>query len=390
MRRWSLRLAFALGLWLVLELVAWAGLYALRVTRGLAYDPLVTSRLSAGHRTGLEQWLDDPGTYIAHSPTLGWTIRPGGVRRRLYRANAQGLRGDREYASRPPDGTTRIAAFGDSFTHGDEVANDATWTMALERSVPGIEVLNFGVSAFGLDQAYLRWRDEGRGFHPHVVLIGYLTENIERNVNTFRPFYHRRTGTPLAKPRFTLGPGPGDLVLQPNPAPRIEDYRALLADPAPTLRRFGAHDYHYQHQAHASPWDRSRLVRLAKLARYELLRIPLYDERSEAFAVTTRLFDRFVQDVRAAGATPLVVVFPTRVDLIRQIVGQSRVHQNVLDFLGRRGYDHVDLLDAFADCRTGCNLDAIIGGHFTPAGNRVIGEHLGLALRTRRLLPPTR
>ena len=389
MRRWSLRLAFALGLWLLLELTAFAGLYALRVTRGITYDPLDTSRLSGKHRRELDHWVDDPGAYIAHSPTLGWTIRPRSVGRRLYRANGQGLRGDREYAPRPPEGTTRIAAFGDSFTHADEVANDATWTVALERSVSGIEVLNFGVSAFGLDQAYLRWREEGRSFHPHVVLIGYLTENIERNVNTFRPFYHRQTGTPLAKPRFTLGPGPGELVLQPNPAPRIEDYQALLADPATVLRRFGAHDYHYQHQAHASPpWDRSRLVRLAKLARYELFRTDLYDERSEAFAVTTRLFDRFVRDVRATGATPLIVVFPLQPDLIRQIVGERRVHQSVLDFLTRRGYDHVDLLDAFAaTCRTGCNLDAIIRGHFTPAGNRVIGEHLAGALRARRLVP---
>ena len=32
------------------------------------------------------------------------------------------------------------------------------------------EVLNFGVGAYGMDQAYLRWREQGKNFAPDIVI----------------------------------------------------------------------------------------------------------------------------------------------------------------------------------------------------------------------------
>ena len=61
----------------------------------------------------------------------------------------------------PPPGSLRIAAFGDSFTHGDEVPNEDTWQEILMRAHPDVEAMNFGVGAYGLDQAFLHYQRDG-------------------------------------------------------------------------------------------------------------------------------------------------------------------------------------------------------------------------------------
>jgi hypothetical protein len=51
-------------------------------------------------------------------------------------------------------------------------------------------------------RAYLRYHQEGKRFRPHVVLIGFMSENIRRAVTVYRPFYQPESRAPLAKPRF--------------------------------------------------------------------------------------------------------------------------------------------------------------------------------------------
>ncbi|MHC4493935.1 MAG: SGNH/GDSL hydrolase family protein, partial [Planctomycetota bacterium] len=104
---------------------------------------------------------------IRYDPKLGWIPRP---RHRsangLRNTNAAGIRGTVEYASVPGPGALRIAVFGDSYTYGAEVRDEDSWPRVLERDLGerGIptEVLNFGVGAYGMGQAYLRWRILGR------------------------------------------------------------------------------------------------------------------------------------------------------------------------------------------------------------------------------------
>ena len=41
----------------------------------------------------------------------------------------------------------------------------------------------FGVGAYGMDQAYLRWKKHGAKFHPHIVIFGFVAGNVQDNVN---------------------------------------------------------------------------------------------------------------------------------------------------------------------------------------------------------------
>ena len=56
-------------------------------------------------------------------------------------------------------------------------------------------MLNFGVGGYGLDQALLRFSAESAAFHPQVVLIGVIADDVLRGVNVFGRFSRRRPAT---------------------------------------------------------------------------------------------------------------------------------------------------------------------------------------------------
>ncbi len=93
----------------------------------------------------------------------------------VYRSNSQGLRSDREYSLVPAPTTLRLAVFGDSFVFCDGEPNESSWPAILEKSFNGLEVMNFGVSGYGLSSIYLRYIKEGLQYSPDVVFFNYIT-----------------------------------------------------------------------------------------------------------------------------------------------------------------------------------------------------------------------
>jgi hypothetical protein len=146
-------------------------------------------------------------------PTRGWALKPnlrdapvdGGQR---LNSNSRGVRGGGEHAEARARGTTRIVVLGDSFTFGEGVGDEDTYCAQLERLLPGTEVINLGVHGYGHDQMLLYLREEGIRYRPDVVLLGFLTIDMERNVLGFRDY---------AKPRFVLEHG--SLALRGSPVP---------------------------------------------------------------------------------------------------------------------------------------------------------------------------
>ena len=87
----------------------------------------------------------------------------------MYRYNTQGIRSPvPAFTPRAAEGVLRIALFGDSFTHGDDVPVEHSFGQVLEQQLitAGIpaEVLNFGVGGYGIDQAMLRFKEHGAAF----------------------------------------------------------------------------------------------------------------------------------------------------------------------------------------------------------------------------------
>lgn len=122
---------------------------------------------------------------VAYHPTLGWVPRSGpaggGV---TANVDAAGLRSNGRSistAGRP------ILAVGDSFTFGDEVEDDETWAAQLEASL-NKRVLNAGVGAYGIDQAVLRAEGLLDEHHPDVVILSFISDNINRTEFSYYPY----------------------------------------------------------------------------------------------------------------------------------------------------------------------------------------------------------
>src|SRR5262249_7026483 len=95
------------------------------------------------------------------------------------------------------------SAFGDSFTHGDEVDDNEAWPFLLSQKL-GCEIENFGAGGYGLDQAYLKYLK----YRPvgHFVILELYQEMLRRNFAASWRFYASQRDS-LPKPFFRIERG---------------------------------------------------------------------------------------------------------------------------------------------------------------------------------------
>jgi hypothetical protein len=388
----SLRRLPIIAFGLVLGLIF--GEIALRIVSPIKSDDLLPLSYD---RAGLDR-IAANDTYIAFDQSLGWTVARGlsrAAEKATYTSNRAGMRSSREYSEGPPETGPRLAAFGDSFTHCDDVENDECWTAQLEADVPGVEVLNFGVSGYAPDQAWLRYQQEGRAYQPCAVLIGYMVENVNRVVNRFRPFYQPDTGITLGKPRYMLKGD--DLELLPSPARSPLDY----ADPAWVERELGPHDFWYYPGVFAGDWlDLSHFIRLGRTVRYQREYDPLradnedagdigwaYAPDSEGLEVASRVLIDFARQVEADGSTPVVLIFGRKSDVVAMRHNEKKVYEPLLQRLNKADITTIDLTERLFDASKKGGVERLIDKHYRAAGNDVVAD--GLARRLPKVTNST-
>jgi len=318
--------------------------------------------------------------YQVPDPELGWTLGRS-VSSPPYATNAQGFRGDpdREIALEVPSGAVRVVACGDSFTHGDGVPLEETWTWQLGQASAELEVVNLGVPAYGTDQAYLRWRrHRDRGLRSQVAVLGIWPENVCRNLNRVR-FYLQPAGPFRPKPRFRLEDG--ELVLVPPPA--REELPGLLAEARPL-----AHErWQIPSEVASRPWYALRTARIAATARALLAR---REERDRLYTgadpagneVTVAIARRFAADAAEVEAAPIVGVLPFR-DLLERFGDGSLP---LVAGLRDADLDVVDLFPAFAQAEGGWGPLFQADGHLSAEGNALVARELAQRLRDRGLI----
>lgn len=374
------RLVFALSIYLAAEGFSFAGLQLLRIVRGITYFPM-RSTLTPEARGGLDAFLAaGQGARMGMDPVLGWVPKPSAE------VNAAGIRDDRDYDPHPAPGMLRVSAFGDSFTYGADVRLGENWAKQVSAMRPTIEVLNYGVGAYGLDQGYLRYLQVGRDYHPHAVFIGYMTENLARNVNVYRGFYGTfYRDTIFSKPRFLVDRGA--LVLLPNPLASLADYRRFRDNEETVLSQLGRHDYHYARQYPAGPLDFLPSVRLGKMVAAQIRgtrQTPIlkadgrYEPQSEAYEVTIRIFDAFYRKVLDDGALPIIVVLPDTNDQARSRAGKSRRYEVLLEYFRSKGYRYIDALGALEPVQQRHTVGdlTVAWGHFSKLGNEIVAHYI--------------
>lgn len=375
-------------------------------TEGLAY---LTIRLSRSHvaeemrttRAIFSEQSDrirsliapDTSRMLTIDSVLGWRYRAG-HRDEANTINVQGLRAARQYSAHRRPGIIRVAAFGDSFVYGSEVVDSAAWPAIMEQLFPRLEVPNYGVGGYGVDQAYLRFCAEGSGLAPDIVVIGFTTDDLRRVVNVYRRFISNRE-LPLVKPRFGLD-AMGHLTLLPVPLTRVADYGHYLRAPRDIIA-LGKNDYWYQGLIYRNPlYDYSATVRLLTnlglafhrryLAQDRLIRNGEFAANSTAFRIQVALFEKFAAAVRSVGARPIVVILPDRESVAKARQGRRTVLAPLAQALAARGLEHIDVTQAFVGEASGDVPGWFMsGGHYSPTGNYVVARWLGRELMKRAL-----
>ena len=226
--------------------------------------------------------------------------------------NSRGYRGRREYEPEIPEGMVRVTCTGDSFTWGAEVADAEAYPAILEVLAPTVEAPNLGVSAYGTDQAFLRYKQEQPRLASDYVVVGIMAENIGRNVNRLRPLWAPYSSMVAVKPRFTVNDGA--LTLVPVPFASAADLRAAIADGSLVARC--APDEHWSKQpllGHLRFSPSARLVG-ASYARYQRKVPALWTNPSgDAFQTTRAILHAFLDEARSGRVKRvLVIFFPNR------------------------------------------------------------------------------
>jgi hypothetical protein len=264
------------------------------------------------------------GSYYVYDELMGWTAghnrkaSRGGV---LFFSSSEGIRAPHKGVTfGMPGGKTRIALVGDSFTFGDDSAYEDTWGSRLEQRLgPEVQVLNFGVSGYGIDQAYLRYEKEVRRWNPKIVVFSLVSHDAERTMTVYPFINWPEWNIPFSKPRFIFREGELKELNIPPLAPEAIFSRASLSE-LPYLE----FDKGYS----PNDWQQSYL-HFSYLFRLFLSRFPrwsasLPDVTEEALLLTnSSLVKAFVLSAEQSGAIPIIVYLPTKKDFEGAHFGQQ-------------------------------------------------------------------
>lgn len=334
--------------------------------------------IASGRRFALAPGsLDEVAAGRIFDAELGWTApydTPFGERPGVHR------------------GRPLLLAFGDSFVHGDEVGASQTWEEALAEAA-GRDVLNFGVPAYGADQALLRFRRVAPRVEAPLALLGFPPANIGRVVSRYRRFYFRQSGVPLSKPRFVLREGRLDLL--PNPVSSLAEL-GRLADPA-FVERMGQDDLWFSRLPRPSFPYSAWIVRPSLWRAAAGIRGRDDAERKEADALwddseTRELFlailAAFVSEARDLGRQPVIALLPSRHSIETVRNGRDTPgRREVLEHCAREGFACFDgvstLVEAGAARRPASYFRR--GGHTSAMANALLGVRLHEFLKSKGL-----
>lgn len=339
-------------------------------------------------RVTLQKMVEEPRGTWAFDAELGWDWRPSSASEDgLYLTDALAARGPREYGRAPAPGMRRILTFGNSFTFCDEVPAEDSFQTQLEALDPGFEVLNFGVSGYGTDQAWLRYQRIGRDLGAEVVCLGLMLENIGRNVNRYRPLWASRTGVCVTKPRFLIDDA-GALTLQPQPFATRAELHAAIEDGS-VLERIAEHEY-WLGRPEVPTGRLSSLVRLATgyLAYRERTPALLWrDTEGEPFRVTLAILEGFHRQALADGARLApILIFPAMDDLVRFGLRDAPYWTALFDELERRAIPYVDFVTPLTERARELGGDPRVlyqGGHLSRTGNALVARTLRAWVRAQ-------
>lgn len=307
-------------------------------------------------------------SYLMCDSLLGWTNRANAKHSNgMYATNNQGLRWNAPTKLEKDSSTIRIGFFGDSFVHGDDLPLNKTWIYLLDsilqKNGHKVELLNFGVGGYGMDQAYLRYLKDGKQFDIDHVVFGLQLENIRRNLNVFRPNYYPSSRIKLSKPRFTLNEE--DLQLINSPVNSLHaNIDMVIGETA--IERY---DFFNGTQLLKSPLSNSIII-LGIQDLWHKFRLEETEAKSNGIELSNQIIAQFSSTVKSDSAIFHVFHMPTS----HSIKNKSITTQHL------RAIQHplLNLQVALQDIPT----EETFKGHYNEKGSKIIAAKTAIYLQS--------
>jgi hypothetical protein len=335
-----------------------------------------------------QQITENYATYASRvNPRLGWPSPQAIQQQRddLAKTVAAGNNPEREFP---------ISAYGDSYTSGYEVKPEDAWSNVLGKML-GHRIANYGVPGYGTDQAYLRFHDNTQD-EAKIVLLGVLSENIQRNVDQLRNFISPNSQC-QTKPRFVLDKQ-GSLQLVPLPHLTAENYEDFIKNPD--------HYLHHDWFAPGGPSGAQKLefpyiFSILKAHKFfynryvkgykSYLQFYLPNHPSHAFPLTIAIINQFIREAKERGKHPIVIVFPCDEDF--RVYHQHFVYEPLIRAFKRENIEYIDLGPEILKHLGSRNyMDLFLGKqyhHYNEAGNKLVAQILFDYFKDKKYLPLT-
>jgi hypothetical protein len=281
-----------------------------------------------------------------------------------------------------------IATFGDSYTHCTDVRHDETWQTYLSALLEA-DVYNFGTGGFGTDQAFLKFKSVYPRLKTQIVVLGVVTENINRIVNVYRPFYFPKTGILLPKPRFRLIRD--RLVLIENPIRGTEEIERLRD--IRFIQKMGENDWWYNRDnfpVFGFPYVKILFNKRMWLeAFYGKTNREISDidprpwenlwKQQHATDLMFKIIDAFIQSVESYDALPVIMILPMQDQVYRAVcTGENPLGVAMIsDYCKRRNCLCFNAVDALArNVGKTEEITQLFIVHVSAKGNRIIAEEM--------------
>jgi hypothetical protein len=280
------------------------------------------SELTAQSRkvlAGINPWGTWNASYFIYDRELGWTV--GSNRRSpdgFYFSSVEGIRSSgpnmrmADQVSR-----SRIALIGDSQAFSFEVPFEESWGYHLNRLLgEDVQILNFGVDGYGIDQMYLRYQRDVRPWKPQVVVIGFSGHDFWRTMAVY-PFVTFGWPGYLVKPRFEIHKDEIKLLNVPLPTPD-EILSSDRIDHLPFI------EYDLGYRTTDWDWRFEHGPLILRLLTSAFPRWPTEDPRvseETKYALNIKLLTKMIQSIEEDRGVSLVVPMANQETVLERLSG---------------------------------------------------------------------
>jgi hypothetical protein len=109
----------------------------------------------------------------------------------------------------------------------------------------------------------------------------------------------------------------------------------------------------------------------------------IWNRKSPGFQTVCALTDKFIEEIKADGRTPLFVIIPGPLDVENVVMGRPRVYAGLIDYLKTKHHPFIDFLDPLVNRhKNELTEEALfVNKHYQPKINKELANEIISAVR---------